>query len=48
MKIQRYNDFNLTESMVEYFINEFNTQIVTESSSEDSQSTLKKIVSDND
>ena len=46
MKIQRYNDFNLTESMVEYFINEFNTQIVTESSSEDSQSTLKKIVSD--
>jgi len=31
MKIQKYNDFNLTESMVEYFINEFNTQIVTES-----------------
>ena len=46
MKIQRYTDFNLTESMVEYFINEFNTQIVTESNSEDHQSTLKKIVSD--
>lgn len=46
MKIQRYTDFNLTESMVEYFINEFNTQILTESNSEDHQSTLKKIVSD--
>ena len=46
MKIQRYTDFNLTESMVEYFINEFNTQILTESNNEDHQSTLKKIVSD--
>ena len=45
MKIQRYNDFNLTESMVEYFINEFNTQILTESKEED-LSILRKIVSD--
>lgn len=45
MKIQRYNDFNITESMVEYFINEFNTQILTESKEED-LSILRKIVSD--
>ena len=45
MKIQKYNDFNLTESMVEYFINEFNTQILVESN-DSTDSMLKKIVSD--
>jgi hypothetical protein len=45
MRIKKYNDFNLTDSMVEYFINEFNIQILVESN-DSTDSMLKKIVSD--
>jgi hypothetical protein len=47
MKIKRYNDFTLTESMVEYFINSF--EIIKESDETqdtDYKKILKKIVSD--
>ena len=49
MKIQRYNDFNLTESMVDFFINSFDQMIIESDSSinnNDAKSTLKKIVDD--
>ena len=45
MEIKRYNEFALQTDIVDYFINEFNTQIVTESKEED-ESILRKIVSD--
>lgn len=47
MRIKRYNDFTLTESMTEYFINSF--EIITESDETqdtDHKKILKKIVSD--
>lgn len=47
MKIQRYNDFALTESMVEYFVESFG--MITESDdseNNDYKNILKKIVSD--
>ena len=45
MEIKRYNEFALQTDIVDYFINEFNTQIVTESKEED-ELILRKIVSD--
>jgi hypothetical protein len=45
MEIKRYDKFVLQTEMIEYFINDFNTQILTESK-EESESILKKIISD--
>lgn len=46
MKIKRYGEFALQTEMLEYFVNEFNTQLLVESNDDDNQSILKKIVSD--
>jgi hypothetical protein len=45
MEIKRYDEFVLQTDMVECFINEFNNQVLTESK-DDSESILKKIISD--
>jgi hypothetical protein len=45
MEIKKYDKFVLQTEMIEYFINDFNTQILTESK-EESESILKKIISD--